>query len=138
MYSSSSVFNMFNVKPVSRHNDGIKSIFVRVLMLNLFALCVFESCFTADNLFLHHFSRRVCVLLWCNIWVINARWRSMKDKPVPGFRFNVLIRRANHHKLCICQGWPTCGSRATCGSLKDYLWLSINIPEFPFHFCVIF
>ena len=35
------------------------------------------------------------------------------------------------------QGWPTCGSRATCGSLKDYLWLSINVPEFPFHFCVI-
>ena len=35
------------------------------------------------------------------------------------------------------RGEKTCGSRATCGSLKDYLWLSINVPEFPFHFCVI-
>ena len=38
----------------------------------------------------------------------------------------------------ISQGWPTCGSRATCGSLKDYLWLSINVLEFNFHFSVIF
>ena len=37
----------------------------------------------------------------------------------------------------ILQGWPTFGSRATCGSLKDYLWLSINVPEFALHFCVI-
>ena len=39
-----------------------------------------------------------------------------------------------HH---IYQGCPTCGSRATCGSLKYYLWLTINVPEFPFNFCVI-
>ena len=31
----------------------------------------------------------------------------------------------------IAQGWPT------CGSLRDYLWFSIHLPEFPFHFCVI-
>ena len=37
----------------------------------------------------------------------------------------------------IVQGCPTCGSRAICVSLEDYLWLSINVPEFPFHCCVI-
>ena len=38
----------------------------------------------------------------------------------------------------ILQGWPTFGSRATCGSLKDYLWLSINVPEFALNSCVMF
>ena len=37
----------------------------------------------------------------------------------------------------IYQGWLTCNSRAACGSSKNYLWLSINVPEFSFHFCVI-
>ena len=35
------------------------------------------------------------------------------------------------------KGFQTLGTRATCGSLKDYLWLSINVPEFPSHFCVM-
>ena len=34
----------------------------------------------------------------------------------------------------IYQGWPTSGSQATCSSLKGYLWLLINVHEFPFHF----
>ena len=40
-------------------------------------------------------------------------------------------------KIVIYQRWSTCGFRATCGSLKDYLWLLKNVPEFPFHLCVI-
>ena len=40
-------------------------------------------------------------------------------------------KTATDHEDTIDQGWPT------CGSLKDYLWLSINVPEFPFHFCVV-
>ena len=62
----------------------------------------------------------------------------------PLFFFQVYHSHSTSLSLCkyfnlngIIQGQPTCSSRATCGSLKDYLWLSINVPKFPFHFCVI-
>ena len=43
----------------------------------------------------------------------------------------------NEKTKCIKKGHPIYGTRATHGSLKGYLWLSMNLPEFPFHFCVI-
>ena len=41
------------------------------------------------------------------------------------------------NRVSIEQGCPSRGSRATCGSSKNYLLLLINVPEFPFHFYII-
>ena len=59
----------------------------------------------------------------------------------PYFRNSLQVSQDPHMEMMtiiIAQGWPTCGSQGTCGSLKDYLWLSINVPEFHFHFSAIF